>query len=107
MNALVFAVANEEEQLNESISIEACHTLAGSADMAKDTKRESLLSGSPAGVIRDSQHSDDVADTDGRTFVVNRCEREGMVSGHNAVFSGAGPRWLVETYDVPGVRCNT
>ena len=25
----------------------------------------------------------------------------------NAVFSGAGPRWWVETYDVPGVRCNT
>jgi hypothetical protein len=22
-------------------------------------------------------------------------------------FSGAGPRWWVETYDVPGVRCNT
>ena len=25
----------------------------------------------------------------------------------NAVFSGAGPRCSYETYDVPGVRCNT
>ncbi|MEO7324443.1 MAG: hypothetical protein ABIW82_06415 [Dokdonella sp.] len=83
MNAAISALADEEEQLDETVLVKACHALARAADVAKDAKREPLLSRRPAGVIWDAKHTNDVPHLDQLTPVVEWCGWERMASGHN------------------------